>query len=109
MNAIDDTLMIEELYRASQAGVKIDLIVRGHCRLRPGIPGYSDNIRVCSIIGRFLEHSRVFFFKNGGERITLIGSGDWQRRNLEDRVEAAVRNTRKEPPETACADAQVLP
>lgn len=90
MNALDDTVIIEELYRASQAGVKIDLIVRGHCRLRPGIPGYSENIRLCSIVGRFLEHSRVFFFKNGGERITLIGSGDWQRRNLEDRVEAAV-------------------
>ena len=90
MNALDDTEIIEELYRASQAGVKIDLIVRGHCRLRPGIPGYSENIRVRSIIGRFLEHSRIFFFKNGGDRITYISSGDWQRRNLEDRVEAAV-------------------
>ncbi len=90
MNALDDTIIIEELYRASRAGVKIDLIVRGHCRLRPGIPGYSENIRVCSVVGRFLEHSRIFFFKNGGEPITYIGSGDWQRRNLEDRVEVAV-------------------
>ena len=90
MNALDDPAIIEELYRASQAGVEIDLIVRGHCRLRPGIPGYSENIRICSIIGRFLEHSRIFFFKNGGDRITFISSGDWQRRNLEDRVEAAV-------------------
>ncbi len=90
MNSLDDTVVIEELYRASQAGVKIDLIVRGHCRLRAGVPGYSENIRLCSIIGRFLEHSRIFYFKNGGDRITLIGSGDWQRRNLEDRVEVAV-------------------
>ena len=90
MNALDDTAIIEELYRASQAGVRIELIVRGHCRLRPGIPGYSENISVRSIVGRFLEHSRIFYFENGGDRITLISSGDWQRRNLEYRVEAAV-------------------
>ncbi len=90
MNAIDDTMIIEELYLASQAGVQIDLIVRGHCRIRPGLPGFSENIRLRSIIGRFLEHSRIFHFKNGGDPITYFGSGDWQRRNLEDRVEAAV-------------------
>jgi polyphosphate kinase len=90
MNALDDPDVIQELYRASQAGVRIDLIVRGHCRLRPGLPGYSENIRVLSIIGRFLEHSRIFHFHNGGDPLTFIASGDWQRRNLEDRVETMV-------------------
>lgn len=93
MNAIDDIGMIQALYRASQAGVKIDLIIRGHTRLRPGVPGVSDNIRVVSIIGRFLEHDRVFYFRNGGDPDVLIGSADWRRRNLEERVEAVVRIT----------------
>ncbi|OZC04615.1 RNA degradosome polyphosphate kinase [Rubricoccus marinus] len=87
MNALDDTGIIRELYRASRAGVQIDLIVRGHCRLRPGLPGYSENIRVVSIIGRFLEHSRIFYFHNDGDPDILIGSADWMRRNLDDRVE----------------------
>ncbi|NNF58284.1 MAG: polyphosphate kinase 1 [Rhodothermaceae bacterium] len=90
MNALDDPIIIPELYRASQAGVRIDLVVRGHCRLRPGVPGYSENIRVSSIIGRFLEHSRIFHFHNDGAPTTLIGSADWQRRNLDDRVEVVV-------------------
>ncbi|MDX1440700.1 MAG: polyphosphate kinase 1, partial [Rubricoccaceae bacterium] len=90
MNSIDDPTIIRELYIASQAGVKIDLIVRGHSRLRPGLPGFSENIRLRSIIGRFLEHSRIFYFKNGGDRVLYIGSADWQRRNLEDRVEVMV-------------------
>ncbi|MFT4603416.1 MAG: polyphosphate kinase [Rhodothermales bacterium] len=90
MNALDDLILIQELYRASQAGVKIDLIVRGHCRLRPGLPGISENIRLISILGRFLEHSRVFYFKNNGKPRVFFGSADWQRRNLEDRVEAIV-------------------
>ena len=90
MNAIDDVEMIGELYKASQAGVKIDLIVRGHCRLRPGLRHYSENIRVMSIIGRFLEHSRVYYFNNGGRPLVYFGSADWQRRNLDDRVEAVV-------------------
>ncbi len=90
MNAIDDVEMIGELYKASQAGVTIDLIVRGHCRLRPGLRHYSENIRVISIIGRFLEHSRVYYFNNDGRPLVYFGSADWQRRNLDDRVEAVV-------------------
>ena len=90
MNALDDTGMIRKLYRASQAGVKVDLIVRGHNRLRPGLPGYSENIRVCSIVGRFLEHSRIFCFHNAGNPLVYLGSADWQRRNLEDRVEVII-------------------
>jgi polyphosphate kinase len=87
MNAIDDVRMIRELYKASQAGVQIDLIIRGHSRLRPGVPGFSDNIRVISILGRFLEHDRIFYFHNNGEPLTFIGSADWRGRNLNDRVE----------------------
>ena len=90
MNALDDTGIIRELYRASQEGVQIELVVRGHCRLRPGVPGVSETIRVVSIIGRFLEHSRIFYFENNGEPETFIGSADWMRRNLDDRVEVMV-------------------
>ncbi|MBN1540815.1 polyphosphate kinase 1 [candidate division KSB1 bacterium] len=90
MNALDDVRMIRELYRASQAGVKIDLIIRGHSRLRPGLAGFSENIKVISIIGRFLEHDRLFCFHNNGEPMVLMGSADWRRRNLTDRVEAIV-------------------
>jgi polyphosphate kinase len=88
MNGLDDVPIIQALYRASQAGVEIDLIVRGHCRLRPGVDGVSDTIRVTSIIGRFLEHDRLFLFGNGGEREVYLGSADWKRRNLSDRIEA---------------------
>lgn len=90
MNSLDDVEMIRELYKASQAGVQIDLIVRGHCRLRPGLPHYSENIRVQSILGRFLEHSRIYYFHNRGKPKLFIGSADWQRRNLDDRVESVV-------------------
>jgi polyphosphate kinase len=87
MNALDDVDMIKKLYQASQAGVQIDLIIRGHTRLRPGLPGYSDNIRVISILGRFLEHDRIYYFHNNGQPLTYIGSADWRGRNLNDRVE----------------------
>ena len=89
MNALEDTEIIETLYRASQAGVKIDLIVRGFCCLRPGVAGLSDNIRVISIVGRFLEHSRIFWFQNDGQSEIYMGSADWMSRNLSHRVEAA--------------------
>ncbi len=90
MNALDDLGIIRELYKASQEGVQIDLVIRGHCRLRPGLPGVSETIRVSSIIGRFLEHSRIFYFHNDGEGETYIGSADWMRRNLDDRVEVVL-------------------
>ena len=87
MNAIDDPKIIRRLYRASQAGVQIDLILRGHCCLRPGLPGYSDNIRVISILGRFLEHDRTYYFHNNGAPQVFFGSADWRTRNLKSRVE----------------------
>src|SRR5581483_1651816 len=87
MNALVDKNIILALYRASQAGVDIDLIVRGICCLRPGIRGVSDRIQVRSIVGRFLEHSRIFYFENGGHEEIYTGSADWMSRNLYERVE----------------------
>jgi polyphosphate kinase len=87
MNALLEPQIIEELYLASQAGVKIDLVVRGVCALKPGIEGLSENIRVRSIVGRFLEHSRVFYFRNGGAEDVFLASADWMDRNFFRRIE----------------------
>ena len=90
VNAITDDQMIRVLYRASQAGVSMDLIVRGICSLRPGVKGISDSIRIRSIVGRFLEHSRLYWFKNGGNEELFIGSADLMERNLDRRVETLI-------------------
>lgn len=87
MNALEDGDIVRALYGASMAGVRVDLLVRDTCRLRPGIPGLSENIRVVSIVGRFLEHARIYYFSNGGAEEYFIGSADAMKRNLEDRVE----------------------
>jgi polyphosphate kinase len=87
MNALEDADVVRALYQASRAGVKVDLIVRDTCRLRPGLPGISENVRVISIVGRFLEHARIFYFENGGDEEYYIGSADCMKRNLESRVE----------------------
>ena len=87
VNALEDRDFTRLLYEASQAGVQVDLAVRGVCRLRPGIPGLSENVRVVSVIGHFLEHSRVYLFENGGDREYFIGSADVMKRNLDERIE----------------------
>jgi len=105
MNALEDVDITAALYRAAQAGVKIDLIIRDTCRLRPGIAGLSDTVRVISIVGRFLEHSRIFYFQNSGEEEYFIGSADCMKRNLESRVEVV---TPVQKPELQAVLRQVL-
>src|SRR5262249_44991133 len=87
VNGVLEPAVIQALYRASQAGVKIDLICRGICSLRPGVPGVSENVKVISVVDRFLEHSRIFYFGNNGDPQVYIGSADWMDRNLIRRVE----------------------
>jgi polyphosphate kinase len=90
MNALEDPDICRALYEAAMAGVKVDLLIRDSCRVKPGIPGVSENLRVVSIVGRFLEHARIYYFRNGGEEEYYIGSADAMRRNLEHRVEVVV-------------------
>ncbi len=89
MNSLVDTKVIEALYDASQAGVKIDLMVRGICCLKPGVKGMSENIRVVSVVDRFLEHSRIYYFRSGGEKKVFLSSADWMPRNFNNRFEIA--------------------
>jgi polyphosphate kinase len=107
MNALVDQQAIEALYRASGAGVQIELIVRGVCALRPGVPGVSENITVRSIVGRFLEHSRVFYFENGGEPDMFCASADWMERNFFRRVEVAFPIRRPEHRERILRDLDI--
>ena len=104
-NALEDRDITAALYQASMAGVKVDLIVRDTCRLRPGIEGLSENVRVISIVGRFLEHSRIYYFRNSGKEEYFIGSADIMKRNLEERVEVI---TPIEPPELQAALREIL-
>ncbi len=90
MNALEDSDIAQALYRAAQAGVRVDLLIRDSCRVRPGLPGQSETIRVVSIVGRFLEHARLYYFRNGGEEEYYLGSADAMKRNLEHRVEVLV-------------------
>jgi polyphosphate kinase len=107
LNALVEPQIIQALYRASMAGVQVDLIVRGICALRPGVPGISENIRVRSIVGRFLEHSRVYYFENGGNAEIYCSSADWMERNFFRRIEACFPVQRRSHRERVLADLQL--
>jgi polyphosphate kinase len=107
LNALVEPQIIQALYQASMAGVKVDLIVRSICALRPGIPGVSENISVRSIVGRFLEHSRVYYFHNGGEREVLCSSADWMERNFFRRIEVCFPIQNAEHADRIVADLQL--
>lgn len=107
MNSLSEEKLVHKLYEASQAGVKIDLIVRGICQVRPGIPGVSDNIRVRSIVGRFLEHTRAFCFHNAGEPDVVLASADWMTRNMFHRVETGFPLLSKKIRDKVIADLQL--
>jgi polyphosphate kinase len=111
MNALEDVDITRALYRAARAGVKVDLIVRDTCRLRPGIPGLSESVRVVSIVGRFLEHGRIYYFRNGGAEEYYIGSADCMTRNLESRVEvvAPIEDPQQRRELRVVLDAQLKP
>ena len=108
MNSLTEPSLIQALYRASRAGVRVRLVVRGICCLRPGIPGLSENIRVRSVLGRFLEHSRVYHFNNGGQTETWAASADWMERNLFQRVETCFPITQKRDAERVFRESIVL-
>jgi polyphosphate kinase len=93
MNGLSDRKVVKALYRASRAGVRVELVVRAMCTLRPGVEGLSENISVRSVLGRFLEHARFFYFENGGDPLWYLGSADWRKRNLRRRVEVVVSVT----------------
>jgi polyphosphate kinase len=95
MNSLIEPQIVRALYEASMAGVRVDLVVRGICSLRPGVPGVSDNIRVRSVVGRFLEHSRVYYFENGGNPDIFCASADWMERNFFRRIEVCFPVQRK--------------
>jgi polyphosphate kinase len=107
MNSLSEEKLVRKMYEASQVGVKIDLIIRGICQVRPGIPGVSENITVRSIVGRFLEHTRAFCFHNDGEPEVILASADWMTRNMFHRVETGFPILQKKNREKVISDLEL--